>query len=60
MIFVYSIDSASSIKELDESIVNFVNMTKGSNVVKILVGNKCDLDNDRRVSYEDLEELAEN
>ena len=28
------------------------------NVVKILVGNKCDLENERRVSYQDADALA--
>ncbi len=50
VIFVYSIESSVSFKQLEDSIENFDKITKGSsNIVKIIVGNKCDLDNDRRV-----------
>ena len=33
-------------------------MNTNPNVVKMIVGNKCDLDNERRVTFDELAELA--
>ena len=33
-------------------------MNTNPNVVKMIVGNKCDLDNERRVTFDELTELA--
>ena len=35
-------------------------MNTNPNVVKMIVGNKCDLDNERRVNFDELIELASN
>ena len=37
----------------------FDEMNTNPNVIKMIVGNKCDLDNERLVSYEELTELAD-
>ncbi len=49
IIIVYSIENPSSFR----SIPNIHDDTKNSNALKVLVGNKCDLDNERRVSWEE-------
>ena len=38
----------------------FDEMNTNPNVIKMIVGNKCDLENERRVSFEDLTELGNN
>ena len=35
-------------------------MNTNPNVIKMIVGNKCDLDNERRVNFDELIELASN
>jgi len=48
-------DSFLNIREHDQEIYRFAN----ENAQKFLIGNKCDLVNDRIVSYDDAKELAD-
>ena len=54
---VFGLDSPSSFKELDnykESVDNYTN----NDPIIIIVGNKSDLENERRVAYDELCEKA--
>lgn len=57
-ILVYSIIDKKSFDELDE-LLKKVKLTKESDFVPVvIVGNKCDLEDRRQVSYQDGEEIA--
>ena len=58
VILMYSIDSVQSLKSIDEHCVN-VETHCSDQTIKFLVGNKCDLENDRHNFWEDLETKAE-
>lgn len=51
VILVYSVDSLSSIDELDK-FYRFMRKVKGDNATLMLVGNKCDIVQERQVSKE--------
>lgn len=57
-IFVYDITEPSSFHRINMW-VNEVANHAGSSVVKLLVGNKCDLEAERKVSTQEGKELAE-
>lgn len=50
---VYAIDKITTFKSVD-NYYNFVKSQCSDDVIIALVGNKCDLQNERRVSYDDL------
>ena len=54
MIVVYSVDSNWSFRAVDQHMINIDRLCQNENVLKFLVGNKCDLEEWRRVSYIDL------
>ena len=58
MVIVYAINLPSAFKSVDNHIANVRALCR-PDVQIILVGNKCDLDNDRRVKYEELEDKAD-
>ena len=58
VVITYAINMPSSFK----SVSNFcesVDDICGPNTIKVIVGNKCDLDNDRKVKLHQLQEKAE-
>jgi len=57
IILVYDITDEQSFKDL-ENWQNEVEKHASTNVVRLLVGNKCDLDKDRRVTFEQGKNLA--
>ena len=60
VIFVYSIDMPTSFKALEDiHMPAFEDCNTNEDVIKVIVGNKCDLDNERRVSFEELSNFAE-
>ncbi|KAF9585817.1 Ras- protein Rap-1b, partial [Lunasporangiospora selenospora] len=58
-ILVYSIIAAATFEELRDLRQQICNIKDSRNVPIVLVGNKCDLEEERRVSYEMGERLAE-
>ena len=58
IILVYDITDEQSFKDLDNWL-NEVEKHASSNVAKLLVGNKSDLEKDRRVSFEQGKSLAD-
>ena len=59
MIVVYSVRDRLSYRSIDEHMKNIDKYCKKENVLKFLVGHDCDLEEDRRVTYEDLLEKTE-
>lgn len=57
-LLVYSIDSKSSLDELTSFYEQIQRVKEIENVPVLIVGNKCDLENERQVSYEEGELLA--
>ena len=57
VIMVYAVDSNNSFKSLDDHLHNVDNYCK-QDVIKIICGNKCDLETERRVTFDDLQEKA--
>jgi len=57
IILVYDITDEQSFKDL-ENWLSEVEKHASANVVRLLVGNKCDLEKDRKVTYEQGEKLA--
>jgi GTPase KRas protein len=57
-ILVYAIDSRSSFEELHEFRSQILRVKDRDNVPLVLVGNKCDLTNERKVSTEEGTNLA--
>lgn len=57
-LLVYSIDSKPSMDELTSFYEQILRVKESENVPIVLVGNKCDLENERQVSYEEGELLA--
>ncbi|CAH6723546.1 ras-like protein 1 [[Candida] jaroonii] len=58
-LLVYSIDSRSSLDELASFYEQIQRVKESDNVPILIVGNKCDLENERQVSYEEGKQLAE-
>lgn len=58
-LLVYSIDSKSSLDELQNFYEQIQRVKESENVPVLVVGNKCDLENERQVSYEEGELLAD-
>lgn len=57
IILVYDITDRQSFKDIENWLAE-VEKYASENVVKLLVGNKCDLESARQVKYEDGKELA--
>lgn len=57
-LLVYSIDSRSSLEELQSFHDQIERVKDSENVPVLVVGNKCDLENERQVSYEEGDMLA--
>ena len=55
---IYAINSRESYKSID-SFVDSVNEICPADTIKVIVGNKCDLDNDRKVKTSELDEAAD-
>ena len=51
---IYGVDSPSSFKSVENHFEQIDTYCKNPNLIKILIGNKCDLENDRRVTFDDL------
>lgn len=58
-LLVFSITSASSLNELTELREQLVNLKDDPNVPIVLVGNKCDLEEDRAVSRAQAFEVSQ-
>jgi len=58
IIFVYDITDRESFREV-ENWMEDVDRIAGRGMVKILIGNKCDMEKERQVSYADGNKLAE-
>lgn len=58
MMLVYDITNEKSFLSIDEWIQKLDMYTHHKNVCKVLVGNKCDLDSERQVTYEEGEKRA--
>ena len=58
VIIVYSIDMPTTFKSVSNYFES-VERVCPANTIKVLVGNKCDLDNNRRVKMQDLSDKAE-
>ena len=58
VIIVYSIDAPSTFKSVSNHYEHIEKFCP-ANCVKVIVGNKCDLDNSRRVKTQDLMDKAE-
>ena len=54
VIIVYSVVSPYTFKSVDNHMNNINQYCNDENVLKFLVGNKCDLEEDRRVTFDDL------
>ena len=54
VIVVYSVRYPSSYRSIDEHMNNIDKYCKNEKVLKFLVGHDCDLEQDRRITYEDL------
>ena len=59
LVLVYDITDRESFEKLNFSVDNIINFAP-ENAKFILVGNKCDLANERKVSYEEGENYAKN
>ncbi|EGV62806.1 RAS1 protein [Yamadazyma tenuis] len=57
-LLVYSIDSKSSLDELTNFYEQIQRVKESDSVPVLIIGNKCDLENERQVSYEEGELLA--
>ena len=55
-VFVYNVDSRISLKEVSFRYEYFNQNCNTSNAIYMLVGNKCDLADERRVTSEDVED----
>lgn len=58
-LLVYSIDSKSSLDELQNFYEQIQRVKESDNVPVLVVGNKCDLENERQVSFEEGKTLAD-
>ena len=58
VIIVYSVTSPTSFKSVEQHL-EVIDQYCSKDVFKVVVGNKCDLDNDRRVDFSELSELGE-
>ena len=58
VIIVYALDSPSSFKSIENHLNNIDNYCK-PDVIKILVGNKSDLEVERRCTYDDMNDKAQ-
>lgn len=58
IILVYDITDKQSFRDID-TWLNEVEKHASENVVKLLVGNKCDLESQRQVTYQEGKELAD-
>ena len=58
VIIVYAINAPSTYKSVSNYIETVENIC-GANTIKVIVGHKCDLNNDRRVKMQDLTDKAE-
>ena len=56
---MYSVDSPYTFKTVDYYMNMIDKFCDNENALKFLVGNKCDLFEDRRVTYDDLIDTAE-
>merc|ERR1711977_196232 len=59
IILVYDITDKQTFKDIENWLAE-VDKFANENVIKLLVGNKCDLENQRQVSFEEGKELADN
>ena len=60
-LLVYSIthdDTFFQIEELRDKILRTKDVDSGDNIPIVIAGNKCDLENERKVSYQEGEKLA--
>lgn len=57
-ILVYSINDKESFKSLDEKREIILKLKKNNNVPMVIVGNKSDLENERKISREEGQSLA--
>ena len=57
VIVVYSVDSPSSFKSIDNHMHSIDQYCK-EDVIKVIVGNKCDLESERRITYDDMMDRA--
>ncbi len=58
-IVVYSVISPYSYRDVDWYMEHIAQKCSEKDVLKFLVGNKCDLEEERRITYEDLLDKAE-
>ena len=56
---MYSVDSPATFKDVDNYMSIIDQYCDNKNVLKLVVGNKCDLGRDRRITYDDLIDKAE-
>ena len=56
---VYAIDMPSSFKSISENYSGTIETTCDRQVIKVIAGNKCDKDTERRKKKQDLDDLAE-
>ena len=57
VIIVYAVDSPNSFKSVEAHLNNVENYCK-KDVIKIMVGNKCDLEGERRITFDDMHDKA--
>lgn len=59
ILFIYDISNLKTFEEIKKFITKVNTCTKNHKVLKLLIGNKCDLEEKREVTYEQGKELAE-
>ena len=57
IVIVYDITNRTSFEQLDDFIIN-MNLSEDPNTIKFLLGNKTDLEKNRKVSYDEAEKYA--